>query len=788
MRNWFKENPFRCVLSLKPLIQYWQNTLCNRHEAWCTVYASIEEGLAAAPELMEPIEDLSVLDKHQKLLKTLMTAVFSPAIWESHTVAAVVPMTLTTFFASPLFKRYFLADDGSIKTKLAKSTEALAQKRLMRPYLLILEKHYGISLQFDFPMVVAVPDEATGLDRYFKIKPNLSFVDVVPVGNPKKLSGEEREKILDNITDPSVLAKIIPPDNFAFQGFSCVQAVDVTETEVLTELERDVIDKRAIFSDAGFRVLQRRLRTLFRRPELAVGLTAIQGDRTMLLNTGCKLDRNCIFLDSRHVPIQETKGSIFHRAAVQQKTVVIRDLQDEPSRSKMEAELLSSGKRSLMVVPLFHQGLLVGTLDLSSPTPGDLGPLEELLASQVQPVFSMALKRALGELDNQVDGIIKERCTAVHPTVEWRFRNAVFEHLERSLRGETSDLEPIVFRDVYPLYGSADIRGSSDGRNQAIQADLCDHLELALQVLSTAWDAKPLPFLEELSYRTDNLMDRLRRGLVSGDEQSVIHFIQREVEPLFSTLKKFSPRVQEALTAYEAAIDPHVRTVYRKRKDFEDSVSFFNQRIAAYLEREQAHAQSVFPHYFEKHQTDGLEYLIYVGSSMTEDGEFSLLYAKSLRLWQLLVACGIAWHAEHLKEVLKIPLDTTNLILAHHTPLAVRFRFDEKRFDVDGAYDVGHEIVRSRIDKAMVKGGTERLTQPGKIAIVFSRPEESQEMARHIHFLQSRDYLLEDLEALELEDLPGVQGLKGLRVSVNLTSPALAARSGGSTDAYEPVA
>lgn len=788
MRDWFEKNPFRSVLSLKPLVQYWQNNLSQRDDAWRGMFASIQGELESAPELMEPIEDLSILDRHADLVKKLMNAVFSPAQWETHTVAAVVPMTLTTFFASPPFRRYFLREDGSLKGKLAKSTEALAQKRLMRPYLLILEKHYGICREFDFPMVFTVPCEKTGLDRYFKIKPNLSFVDVVPRGVPKELTQEERENILDHITDPAVLGTIIRAEDFEFHGFSCCQAVDVTESEVLAELEHDIIDKRAIFSAEGFSLLQQRLQTLFRRPDLVAGLAAVQGDHVMLLNTGCRLECNCIFSDSRHVAIEEMRGSVFHRAAATEKTIVVRDLLDEPSRTRIEEDLLASGKRSLMVVPLFHQGQLVGTLDLSSPNPGDLGPLDELLASQVQPVFSMALKRSLDGLENQVDGIIKEKCTAVHPSVEWRFRKAVFKHLGRGLSGETSELEPIVFKDVYPLYGSTDIRGSSEGRNQAIQADLCEHLELAMQVLNTAWDAKPLPLLEELSYRTDNLLDRLRFGLGSGDEQAVIHFIQSELEPLFTTVRNFSSRSQEAVKTYEAAIDPHVRTVYRRRRDFEESVSHFNQRIAGYLEREQAIAQSVFPHYFEKHQTDGLEYLIYVGSSMMEDGEFSLLYAKSLRLWQLLLACGIAWHAENLKGVLKVPLDTTNLILAHHTPLAVRFRFDEKRFDVDGAYDVGHEIVRSRIDKAMVKGRAERFTQPGKIAIVHSRPEESQEMARHIHFLQSRDYLLDDLEAVELDDLPGVQGLRGLRVSVNVNSAALAARAGAAADEYEPAA
>ena len=89
---------------------------------------------------------------------------------------------------------------------------------------------------------------------------------------------------------------------------------------------------------------------------------------------------------------------------------------------------------------------------------------------------------------------------------------------------------------------------------------------------------------------------------------------------------------------------------------------------------------------------------------------------------------------------------------------------------MDGAYDIRHDIVKSRLDKAQIKGGKERLTQPGKIAIVYSHPEEAAEMHRHIQFLQEEDYLAEEIERLELEDLPGVQGLKALRVGVNVHS------------------
>jgi hypothetical protein len=38
-------------------------------------------------------------------------------------------------------------------------------------------------------------------------------------------------------------------------------------------------------------------------------------------------------------------------------------------------------------------------------------------------------------------------------------------------------------------------------------------------------------------------------------------------------------------------------------------------------------------------------------------------------------------------------LQVAHLILSQSTPLAIRFRTDEKRFDVDGAYNARYEIV-----------------------------------------------------------------------------------------------
>ena len=75
---------------------------------------------------------------------------------------------------------------------------------------------------------------------------------------------------------------------------------------------------------------------------------------------------------------------------------------------------------------------------------------------------------------------------------------------------------------------------------------------------------------------------------------------------------------------------------------------------------------------------------------------------------------------------------------------------------------------KKRLDKVHVRDTNERLTQPGKIAIVYSNQKEVTEYEEYIRFLQKKNILKEGMELLELEELQGVKGLKAIRVEINL--------------------
>jgi hypothetical protein len=765
--------PFRRQLSLRPLIDFWRGDATACEGSVCAALGTVvREALTRAPELEGPIHDLGILEKHVDVVDALMAAVFAPAAWDESYGAVLKPFDLVSVYETPGFRRALLSDNGQLRGRVNLDPENLKLARIRHAYKVVLERVYGIVMEMNFPLIISAPEPETGLARHYRIVFDSRFLAVRVVGEMPVLSEADRARLHNAFFDVTPLLKLLPPERFEIEGFMVMRALDVTDQEVLSSIRRDLIDRESIVSHAKFQSLQDKLRTLFRRPALHLSLAALKGERVLLLNAGAELEHSCIFADSAHHNIEEFLGTVYERTVRSERPIILHDLAEKPDRHPVENHLLATGTRAMMVAPLHYQDRVIGTIELASANPGDFTPLDLPKLGEILPLFAMAVQRSIDELDNRVQAFIKEKCTAIHPTVEWRFQKAVLDTLERrrdqALDGQM-EMESIVFSDVFPLYALADIRGSSTQRALAIQSDLLAQLRLAGAVLDQAHREKLLPALDELRYRVAKYVAQIERGLKSGDEVGVIGFLRADVERLFPHLETFGPRVRERIAAYRDALDPRLQTVYHERRRFEDSVTRLAEAISSYLDLEEQAAQAMFPHYFEKQKTDGVDYQVYVGASLLENDSYDPLYLKNLRLWQLMVSCGIALRAEQIRDRLPVPLETTHLVLVQHAPLAIRFRFDEKRFDVDGAYDIRYEIVKKRIDKALIKGTEERVTQPGRIAIVYSQPGEANEYRGYIEYLQSLGYLKRGVEELELEELQGVRGLRALRVAVDMS-------------------
>jgi hypothetical protein len=266
-------------------------------------------------------------------------------------------------------------------------------------------------------------------------------------------------------------------------------------------------------------------------------------------------------------------------------------------------------------------------------------------------------------------------------------------------------------------------------------------------------------------FRVEEYLLRVKKGLKAGDEIGILDFLKREIYPVFNHVKSIDTELEKVVEMYMDRLDNNLHVVYEQRKAYEESVTKLNENLANYLDKKQEEAQAMFPHYFERYKTDGVEYNMYIGQSLVKNKTYNQLHLHNLRLWQLQMMCEMENIAYKLKDNLDNKLEVASLILVHSNPLAIKFRMDEKQFDVDGAYNIRYEIIKKRIDKAHIKETDERLTVPGKIAIVYSQDKDAIEYKKYIKYLQSKKFLGK-VENLELEDLQGVLGLKALRVEV----------------------
>lgn len=112
------EFPFRCELSLEPLIAFWTGSLAAEGPAKAALARIVGDEVRGAPELMGTITDASVIERHRDLVDILMAAVFPRASWEQEYGAAMFPFQLRGFYATPLMQRLLLDEDGAIRTRV----------------------------------------------------------------------------------------------------------------------------------------------------------------------------------------------------------------------------------------------------------------------------------------------------------------------------------------------------------------------------------------------------------------------------------------------------------------------------------------------------------------------------------------------------------------------------------------------------------------------------------------------------------------------------------------------
>jgi hypothetical protein len=368
-------------------------------------------------------------------------------------------------------------------------------------------------------------------------------------------------------------------------------------------------------------------------------------------------------------------------------------------------------------------------------------------------------------MQNQIEAIIQREYTAIHSSVYWKFRREASKYFQTNNQNKDYIFKEIVFKEVYPLYGQIDIKGSSEHRNETVKEDLKNQLSTLVKIFENQESNTNLILLEQRKFELESFCKELDFPLKADTEQQIQNYIANEIHPILRNTK--TNAIGKALEQnYFESLDEKSGMFYHSRKKFDSAMSIINKKLATILDKKQIEAQQIYPHYYERFKTDGVEHNLYIGASITPNQTFDMLYLNNLRLWQLQTLCEMELEHHQLKSSLPYELEVTSLILVFSSPISIRFRMDEKRFDVDGTYNARYEVVKKRIDKANIKGTKERITQKEKITIVYSHKAEETEYLKYIKYLQFKKILEPTIEQFEVEELQGVSGLRAIRVKV----------------------
>ncbi len=686
-------------------------------------------------------------------------------------IAAINPNNFTICHANEALQRLIGIDANSLETNPTKLTEIITdfdtpqQQRLYRQHLIcqILKQLYHLNftdpVELEEPLTATIQSPLYREPRYiqFWIESHLlkisrlnsidEFAELKPVNFATKTNG----KFYHVLPNMSSLESRLQVENYQVEGYFLVVGFDITQQETQRRLIQLLIQRDSILRPSKFSKINRHLKSLFRAQNTVVLSAERDKAQIFLGNISDKLNPITY-------PMQSLRGSHFLRAAKANQVLNISDLSID-CQTECERKLLQMGVRSMLLIPLVIKatdstpstGQLAGLVGLTSDRPNNFNSTDSQKAETLIPAFLAALRSA-----------IQQRVTTlhnIHPAVEWRF----LQEAERRSWGLPP--EPIVFNDVYPLYGISDIRGSSEERNRAIQADLIEQFHLAISVVTAVCEYQETALGEQLKVDLKEYVEKLQEEVTVDAEVTATQYLKENVEIYFDYFASCGEKAQQAVATYRQHCANEHECVYVARAHYDQTINQINMLLRETWERWQARMQEITPHYCDVEFTDGIDHMIYAGASI--DPKFTPFHLRSLRYEQLRALCDCARTAFKIHEQYNTKMQVTHLVLVQDS--TVDIFHDEQTdnlFDVRGTRDTRYEIVKKRIDKGVDSQTQNRITQPGMLTVVYSTDAECGQYQEYLRYLAREGWVESEIEYGMVEPLQGVSGLRFARVRV----------------------
>jgi hypothetical protein len=766
-----KENTIQSFVSFRKFIHFLEEQVLLENKNQYQFYRFILDKINALPAPEQGVK-IEGIGNYAEVFELVASIIF-PLADEKAIVALTSPSSPDVFYATDSFYNLFSPVSGKSAPQELIDEAALKEIHTQFQNNLALHKIYGYTLPERKEMIHSLFNEATGLYQYFRIDMDTRFVEVNIKEGFQQICDEAVSASIECNNPLEKIESILSLDHFTASGFSILTITDITEQQAAEQISKEInsIDHDNT-EDAIIRI-NRLLQTILGSSNYRFGIMPFftVNNRAALPYENFTYGIITALCFKAGIPRKIFNGHM--NSYLQNPNLLIyksSNKQDVLPVAVQDA-LKLNGLEYYVAEPIFFNNQLVGILEIAATSAvNDLGDWQRSKLKPAIIYISKLLKSLTDKFDTSIDRIVKDKFTNIQQSVQWKFREVAWHYFRtHEIEQKDSLIEDIFFKDVYPLYGAVDIRDSTIERNRALNQDTSYQLNLLLPLLRSMYEKGLGENYLMLADSCNNWLINIESFFSVEDEWELNSFLRNSIHP-FLTIENLPDDIKKKVREYFAAIDEQTGQSFLKRRQLENSIRLVNKAIGQYFDLFNEELQVNYPCYFEKFRTDGIEYDIYIGQSISQHIQFLPEHLIQLRIWQIESMAAIIKLIHLLQPQLEHPLQTTQLIYVNGRSIDISFRSDERRFDVEGAYNIRYQIIKKRIDKVLIRNTTERLTQPGKIAIVYFNERDVAVYIEKIPELQKKNILLDDLEMLSLEDLQGVTGLKALRIGVNVES------------------
>ncbi len=231
--------PLKNRISFEAIFTYLEEAATNPESFLYGSAKQILKEYKQYPELREGFEDLSLLNKYNSEINTLLE-LFFPELLQSNEIKAVaIPFNFTLFKLTSRFQKILDRAGSDFKLRIR---DFLESELYIQSCIFIMSQCYDARLNAYRPFYFDIPDVESGIPRHYRVHFNADMLSVKPLPSAPEITEEDIHQLINNAENLDLWKEKFPPGSYESSGLGMVSLFDVSTDQYLSNLRDDLLE------------------------------------------------------------------------------------------------------------------------------------------------------------------------------------------------------------------------------------------------------------------------------------------------------------------------------------------------------------------------------------------------------------------------------------------------------------------------------------------------------------------------------------------------------------------